>query len=53
MAAKKITRADIMDMAAYAGIRADRRRVLVAVKKNRRVPIGPYATFHFENYDSM
>ena len=26
---------------------------LVAAKRNRRLDVGPYATFHFENYDSM
>lgn len=51
--AKEITRADILDMAEYAKQRADRRRTLVAVKKDRRVPIGPDATFYFENYDTM
>lgn len=48
-----ITRADIMPMPEYAKIRAERRKALVAVKKNRRVPVGPYATFYFENYDTM
>ena len=49
----EITREDIMSMPEYAKIRADRRRALVAIKKPRRVPIGPYATFYFENYDTM
>ena len=49
----EITRADIMDMAEYAKIRAAKRKELVGVKKNRRVPIGPYATFYFESYETM
>lgn len=49
----EITRDDIMDMTEYAKIRAAKRKAIVAVKKNRRVPIGPYATFYFENYDTM
>ncbi len=49
----EITRADIMDMSDYANIRAAKRKDIVSVKKHRRVPIGPYATFYFENYDTM
>ena len=51
--AKKLTRDDIMDMAAYGAIRMERRREIVADKKNRRVHIGPHATFYFENYWTM
>lgn len=54
MAAKReITRSDIMPMAEYARIRGDKRKALVAVKRNRRLSLGPYATFYFENYDTM
>ena len=51
--AKQLTRDDIMDMAAYGAIRMERRREIVADKKNRRVHIGPHATFYFENYLTM
>ena len=51
--AKELTRDDIMDMAAYGAIRMERRRKIVADKKNRRVHIGPHATFYFENYWTM
>ena len=51
--AKELTRDDIMDMAAYSAIRMERRREIVADKKNRRVHIGPHATFYFENYWTM
>lgn len=51
--AKEITRADILDMADYAKVRADRRRALVAIKRSRRVPLGPHATFYFESYETM
>ena len=51
--AKEITRADIMDMAEYAKVRAEKRRALVDIKRNRRVPLGPHATFYFENYETM
>ena len=51
--AKELTRDDIMDLAAYGAIRMERRREIVADKKNRRVHIGPHATFYFENYWTM
>ncbi|MEC9177321.1 MAG: DUF3501 family protein [Pseudomonadota bacterium] len=51
--AKELTRDDIMDMAAYGAIRMERRREIVTDKKNRRVHIGPHATFYFENYWTM
>ncbi len=51
--AKEITRTDIMDMGEYAEVRMARRRELVPIKRDRRVPLGPYATFYFENYDTM
>jgi hypothetical protein len=49
----KITQADIMASADYAARRAELRRNLVAVKKNRRIEVGPYAAFYFENFDTM
>jgi len=55
MTARKteITRADIIPMEEYGKQRAERRKALVAVKKNRRVSVGPFATFYFENYETM
>ena len=49
----EITPADLMPVAEYAKVRATRRQALVAQKQNRRLEVGPVATFHFENYDSM
>lgn len=49
----KIASADIMAPADYAARRAELRRNLVAVKKNRRIEVGPYAAFYFENFDTM
>jgi hypothetical protein len=55
MTARKteITRADIIPLAEYGKERAARRKALVEVKRHRRVPVGPYATFYFENYETM
>ena len=49
----EITRTDIMDRAAYAAIRAERRRAVTEMKKNRRISVGPDATFYFENFETM
>jgi hypothetical protein len=49
----EITRADIMPVTEYAKIRAERRKEIVARKQLRRVAVGPYATVHFENFETM
>jgi len=49
----EITRADIMPATEYAKIRAARRKEIVEKKRHRRVGVGPYATVHFENFESM
>lgn len=49
----EITRADILPYALYAQQRKQRRRQLVEIKRNRRLAVGPFATFYFENYDTM
>lgn len=50
---KEITPADILPYETYAKERKERRTAITALKKNRRVEVGPYATFYFENYDTM
>jgi hypothetical protein len=49
----RITQDDIAAPATYARERADRRRALISIKRNRRIEVGPYATFYFENFDTM
>jgi|SRR5689334_3286100 len=49
----EITRADILPIEEYARQRLTRRKELVDVKKDRRLSVGPYATFFFENYATM
>lgn len=51
--AKKLTRDDIMDMDAYANVRSERRRAMTALKKDRRIGVGPDATCYFESYATM
>jgi Protein of unknown function (DUF3501) len=50
---REITRDDLMPASEYAKVRASRRQAVVARKQNRRLEVGPVATFHFEDYDSM
>ncbi len=50
---RTLTRADILDMAAYEAVRAERRAAVMSAKANRRVEVGPHATFYFENRDTM
>lgn len=49
----EITRADIIPTEQYAKERAARRKAMVEVKRNRRIAVGPYVTFYFENYETM
>jgi hypothetical protein len=52
-AKRKITRDDILPFERYAEERGDRRRRITALKRHRRVEVGPHATFYFENYETM
>src|SRR3954470_16254340 len=49
----EITRADIMPVTEYVKIRSARRTEIVEKKRLRRVAVGPHATVHFENFESM
>jgi hypothetical protein len=55
MAARKsISRDDlILDPEVYGKERAQRRREIWATKELRRIAVGPFATFMFENFDTM
>jgi hypothetical protein len=50
---RSITRADLMTLDEYKAIRKERRAEIVARKRNRRMEVGPVATFHFENFETM
>lgn len=49
----EITRADLLPMAVYEKERKERRAKMAALKANRRVEVGPFATFYFESFDTM
>jgi len=50
---REITRADIMPVAEYEKIRKANKQKLIAIKKDRRIAVGPFATFYFESYETM
>jgi hypothetical protein len=52
-AKRALTRDDIMPMSDYAAVRRERRQAISALKKQRRIEVGPFATFYFENYQTM
>ena len=49
----EVSRADILPLEDYAAARKEWRQKLAAIKKNRRVEVGPVATFYFESYETM
>ena len=50
---KFIEKNDLIAFEEYAKNRKNIRKELVEFKKNRRVLIGPYATFYFESFETM
>ena len=44
---------DLISPKIYAKNRKQFRKKLVEFKKNRRIALGPYATFYFENFETM
>ena len=44
---------DIMPLDIYIKQRRELRKNIVEFKKNRRVSLGPYATFYFESFETM
>ena len=50
---REVEKSDLIAAEIYAKNRNQIRKKLVDYKKKRRVSIGPYATFYFENYETM
>jgi len=50
---KQIEKVDLIPADIYAGSRKKIRKELVEFKKNRRIALGPYATFYFESFETM
>ena len=50
---REIQKEDIIPLDVYTEKRRELRKSIVDYKKNRRVALGPYATFYFESYETM
>ena len=50
---RTIQKEDIMPLDIYTSQRKELRKKILDFKKNRRIPLGPYATFYFESYETM
>ena len=50
---REIKKEDIMPLDVYIKNRRELRKSIVDFKKNRRIALGPYATFYFESYETM
>ena len=50
---KEIEKNDIMPLDIYVKQRKELRKNIVEFKKDRRISLGPYATFYFESYETM
>ena len=47
---RQVEKKDLMSADIYAESRKQIRKDLVEFKKNRRIALGPYATFYFESF---
>ncbi len=48
-----IQKDDLIPLDIYTKQRKELRKKIVEFKKDRRVPLGPYATFYFESFETM
>ena len=51
--AREVNKNDIIPLEKYSKNRKQLREDIIKFKKHRRVPLGPYATFYFECYETM
>jgi hypothetical protein len=50
---REIEKQDIMQLDIYTKNRKELRKNIVNFKRDRRIALGPYATFYFESYETM
>ena len=50
---REVTKSDLMPLDEYSKKRKVIRKEIVDYKKSRRIPLGPYANFYFESYETM
>src|SRR5215468_57170 len=53
MTPRRIETSAILPLSEYGKLRGERRRQIAEIKKNRRMEVGPFATFYFECYETM
>jgi len=53
MTRSKIELKDVLNFFEYEKVREERRRRVIALKRARRVAVGPYLSFVFENRDTL
>mgnify|MGYP001166706329 FL=1 len=49
----EIKEEDVIDIDKYISERSEIKKKISILKKNRRIPVGPHATFYFECYQTM
>ena len=49
----EIKEEDVIDIDRYISERTEIKKNISVLKKNRRIPVGPHATFYFECYQTM
>jgi len=52
-ARRALSAADILPVEQYARERREHRRRIAELKRDRRIEVGPFCTFYFENWDTM
>ena len=50
---RQITKEDLIPLDIYSKSRKKIRKNLIGFKKDRRIALGPYATFYFESFETM
>ena len=50
---RKVKKEDLMTLEEYSKERKSIRKQIINYKKKRRIPLGPYANFYFESYETM
>jgi hypothetical protein len=50
---RRLTHGDIAPLAEYSARRSEERRRIAEIKGRRRLEVGPFATFYFENFETM
>jgi len=53
MTKRTLTKADILSLSGFEALRPQKRQEIMELKKKRRVFVGPFALFIFENYETL